>query len=64
MVKIHFAAFWASFDREVNFFRDGLLEGVDTVVTQDNPDIVFFSCFGDPQCAGLLLFENSFVKVI
>ena len=49
MVKIHFAAFWVSFDPEVNFFRDSLLEGMDTVVTQDNPDIVFFSCFGDPQ---------------
>jgi hypothetical protein len=47
MVKIHFAAFWASFDPEVNFFRDSLLEGMSTVVTQDNPDIVFFSCFGD-----------------
>jgi len=46
MIKIAFTDFWREWENDFNFFKDGIFEGEEVVVTNDNPDLLFYSSFG------------------
>ena len=46
-IKICFTDFWSNFDKEDNLFLNLLGEEYDVIVTDDDPDLLFYSYFGN-----------------
>lgn len=48
MIRINFTDFWKGFNKESNYFINFIrgMYGADNVVISDNPDYLFYSCFG------------------
>ena len=45
-IKIFFVDFWEELQPEQNYFTDLLRTKYDVIITKDNPDFIFYSCFG------------------
>lgn len=45
-IKINFVDFWANFDKENNYFYN-LLAKRYTITIDENPELLFYSCFGN-----------------
>lgn len=45
-IKVDFVDFWANFDKENNYFYN-LLSKKYTIKIDENPDLLFYSCFGE-----------------
>ena len=46
-IKIFFSDFWANFDPENNLFTNLLREDYNVIISDQNPDFLFFSYFGN-----------------
>lgn len=45
-IKVNFVDFWPDFNIENNFILNILNQKYDVFISNDNPDLIFFSCFG------------------
>ncbi|MCL9805113.1 glycosyltransferase family 10 [Flavobacterium amniphilum] len=45
-VKVNFVDFWSDFDKTNNYFYNLLIRKYNVIIEEENPDLIFFSCFG------------------
>ncbi len=46
-IKIYFTDFWGNFNTVSNYFTDLISEYYNIIITKDNPDLIFYSVFGN-----------------
>ena len=45
-IRVNFEDFWAGYDKINNYFYNLLIQKYEVIIDEENPEILFYSCFG------------------